>query len=116
MAGLATRSSAASPHPARATRSMHYYPAAAVLSLAAMGDMNNVIGPVAAFLAPPECPLGCMNWTDALNDSERAASFADPALWAHVLGSFTGRFGLDDGISARAFRNSRASEQHANHP
>jgi hypothetical protein len=42
--------------------------------------MDDVIGAVAAFVAPPECPLGCMNWTAALNASERRLSFADPSI------------------------------------
>ena len=51
-----------------------------VLLQAAAGDMYDVIDAVTAFVAPPECPLGCMNWTDALNATEQAASFADPSL------------------------------------
>ena len=50
------------------------------LLAAAIGSMDDVIEPVAAFVAPPECPLGCMNWTAALNASEQAASFADPSI------------------------------------
>eukprot|EP00040_Diaphanoeca_grandis_P031292 m.186930 g.186930 ORF g.186930 m.186930 type:complete len:644 (-) comp32287_c0_seq1:453-2384(-) len=42
--------------------------------------MDDVTDSVAAFLAPPECPSGCMNWTAALNASEQAASFADPSV------------------------------------
>ena len=57
---------------------------AALLSVAllhaAMGTMDDVIDAVAAFDPPPECPHGCMNWTDALNATEQAASFADPSL------------------------------------
>ena len=58
-------------------RSMLIY---AVLLRAAAGNMHDVIDAVAAFVAPPECPLGCMNWTAALNASEQAASFADPSV------------------------------------
>jgi hypothetical protein len=53
---------------------------AAALVATAAGRMDDVIEAVAAFVAPPECPLGCMNWTAALNASEREASFADPSL------------------------------------
>ena len=52
----------------------------AALLHAATADMDDVIDAVAAFTAPPECPSGCMNWTDALNATEQAASFADPSL------------------------------------
>ena len=44
------------------------------------GSMYDVIDAVAAFVAPPECPMGCMNWTDALNASEQAATFTDPSI------------------------------------
>eukprot|EP00039_Didymoeca_costata_P007124 m.96550 g.96550 ORF g.96550 m.96550 type:complete len:643 (+) comp13550_c0_seq1:205-2133(+) len=50
------------------------------LLLTATGNMDDVIDSVAAFNPPPECPLGCMNWTAALNTSEQAATFADPSL------------------------------------
>jgi hypothetical protein len=46
----------------------------------ATGNMYDVIDAVDAFVAPPECPLGCMNWTAALNASEQATNFADPSL------------------------------------
>jgi hypothetical protein len=52
----------------------------AALLQAVAGDMDDVIDAVAAFVAPPECPLGCMNWTAALNASEQATNFADPSL------------------------------------
>ena len=52
----------------------------AALLVAAMGHMYDVTDEVAAFLPPPECPLGCMNWTAALNASEQVASFADPSI------------------------------------
>ena len=52
----------------------------AALLQAAMANMYDVIDAVDAFLAPPECPLGCMNWTAALNATEQAAFFADPSL------------------------------------
>jgi hypothetical protein len=48
--------------------------------LCATGNMYDVIDAVAAFTAPSDCPLGCMNWTAALNASEQATSFADPSL------------------------------------
>jgi hypothetical protein len=51
-----------------------------VVLAAMMGNMHDVIDAVDAFVAPPECPLGCMNWTAALNASEQAASFADPSI------------------------------------
>ena len=44
------------------------------------GHRYDVVDEVAAFLAPLECPLGCMNWTTALNPSDQAASFADPSI------------------------------------
>ena len=44
------------------------------------GAMYDVIDAVTQFIPPPECHLGCMNWTAALNASERAASFADPSV------------------------------------
>lgn len=47
---------------------------------AATGNMHDVIDAVGAFAAPPECPVGCMNWTAALNASEQAASFADRSV------------------------------------
>ena len=40
------------------------------------GAMYDVIDAVTQFIPPPECHLGCMNWTAALNASERAASIA----------------------------------------
>ena len=52
----------------------------AALLQAATGSMFDVIDAVDSFLAPPECPDGCMDWTAALNASEQAASFADPSL------------------------------------
>ena len=52
---------------------------AAVLTTVA-GNMYDVTDEVAYFLPPPECPSGCMNWTAALNASEREASFADPSI------------------------------------
>jgi hypothetical protein len=52
----------------------------AALLQAAAGNMHDVIDAVDAFVVPPECPLGCMNWTDALNASEQATSFADPSI------------------------------------
>ena len=52
----------------------------AALLAAATAEMDDVIDAVAAFVAPPECPLGCMNWTAALEASEAAASFADPSV------------------------------------
>ena len=52
----------------------------AALLQAATANMYDVIDAVDAFLAPPECPSGCMNWTAALNATEQAASFADPTL------------------------------------
>ena len=52
----------------------------AALLQAAAGNMYDVIDAVDAFVAPPECPLGCLNWTAALNASEQAASFADPSI------------------------------------
>ena len=52
----------------------------ASLLQAAAGNMYDVIDAVDAFVAPPECPLGCMNWTAALNATEQAANFADPSL------------------------------------
>ena len=64
--------------PAPLVSSMLVSPAA--LLVAAMGHMYDVADEVAAFLPPPECPLGCMNWTDALNASEQVASFADPSI------------------------------------
>ena len=51
---------------------------AVALLRAAAGDMDDVIDAVAAFTGPTDCP--CMNWTDALNATEQAASFADPSL------------------------------------
>ena len=51
----------------------------AALLPATAGNMYDVIDAVDAFVAPPECPLGCMNWTAALNVSEQAATFADPS-------------------------------------
>lgn len=53
---------------------------AATLFTAAAGSMDDVIDSVGAFVAPPECPLGCMEWFEALNTSEREASFADPSV------------------------------------
>jgi hypothetical protein len=52
----------------------------AALLHAVTGNMHDVIDAVDAFVAPPECPNGCMNWTAALNVSEQAASFTDPSL------------------------------------
>ena len=52
----------------------------AALLTATVGSMDDVTEAVAAFVAPPECPLGCMNWTAALNKSEQAANFADPSV------------------------------------
>jgi hypothetical protein len=52
----------------------------AALFTTAVGRMDDVIEAVAAFVAPPGCPFGCMNWTVALNASEQAASFADPSV------------------------------------
>ena len=45
----------------------------AALLAAATGRMDEVINAVGAFVAPPECPSGCMNWATALNASEQAA-------------------------------------------
>ena len=53
---------------------------AALLLGVATARMDDVTDAVAAFLAPPECPRGCMNWTAALSASEQAASFADPSI------------------------------------
>ena len=47
---------------------------------AVTGSMYDVVDEVVDFLAPPECPFGCMNWTTALNASEKVASFADPSI------------------------------------
>lgn len=52
----------------------------AALLVGATANMDDVIDAVAAFLPPPECPTGCMNWTAAMNASEQAANFADPSL------------------------------------
>jgi hypothetical protein len=52
----------------------------AALLAVAIGNMYDVTDEVAEFLPPPECPLGCMNWTAALNASEQAASFVDPSI------------------------------------
>ena len=52
----------------------------AALLQSATGNMFDVIDAVDAFVAPPECPNGCMNWTAALDSSEQAANFADPSL------------------------------------
>lgn len=59
--------------------SMALFSAAALLQ-SATGNMFDVIDAVDAFLPPHECPHGCMNWTEALNATEQAASFADPSL------------------------------------
>ena len=56
----------------------------ATLLPAATGMMYDVIDAADAFRAPPECPVGCMNWTAALNTSEQAASFADPLVLASL--------------------------------
>ena len=53
---------------------------ATMLLQAATGNMDDVIDAVGAFVAPPECPGGCMNWTAALNASEQAANFVDPSV------------------------------------
>ena len=59
-----------------------------VLLPAAVGLMDDVAESVQAFLPPPECPHGCMNWTVALNQSEQAASFADPSILPSLSISF----------------------------
>ena len=58
--------------------------AALVSAAAVAGSMYDVVDAVAAFLAPPECPTGCMNWTAALNASAQAAAFADPRILASL--------------------------------
>jgi hypothetical protein len=62
------------------TRIMRSVVLIAALLPAVIGLMDDVTDSVAAFMAPPECPFGCMNWTAALNASEQAASFADPSI------------------------------------
>ena len=52
----------------------------AALLTVSKGAMYDVVNAVSSFVAPPECPLGCMNWTAALNAAERAANFVDPSI------------------------------------
>ena len=57
-----------------------------LLQCSTRANMYDVIDAVDAFVAPPECISGCLNWTTALNASLQAASFVDPSLLA-ALGS-----------------------------